>query len=171
MLAYAGEYKRYRNLLTGALKQLSDEAFFQRLSPQTTSAAIIVNHLSGNFQSRFTDFLTSDGEKPWRRREAEFEVEGLSRPDLMKRWERAWQTVSDSVFPLTEADLSRVITVRGVELTVAEALTRSLSHFSYHVGEVVLLARYFCGEEWRFLSIAPGETAAYNANPTREKLP
>ena len=169
-LPFVGEYKRYHRLLERALEQVTDEEFFQVLTPGTNSIAIIINHLSGNFTSRFTDFLTSDGEKPWRNRESEFDVTGLSREEVMARWESAWQVLTSSVWELGDDDRLKTITIRGVTLTVDEALTRSLSHFSYHVGEVVGIARQLRGPNWQFLSIAPGGSEAYNANPTSEKL-
>lgn len=170
MTPYVGEYKRYKQLLEHSLAQLSDEEYFTVLSAGATSVAIVVNHLSGNLRSRFTDFLTTDGEKPWRERETEFEVTGLSRADITGRWQTAWDILEANVWPLTRADLDREVTVRGVALTVEEALARSLSHFSYHVGEIVFIARYFRGADWNYFSIAPGQSAAYNQRPDREKI-
>jgi len=169
MTPYQSEYKRYQRLLSSAVEQLNDEEFFKQLSPSSNSVAIIIKHLSGNWTSRFTDFLTTDGEKPWRNRETEFDVTGLSRADLMEKWDAAWEILSENVFSLTPDDLQRTVTIRGVSLTVDEALMRSITHFSHHVGEIVFLAKYLKGDDWTYLSIAPGGTDAYNKNPTREK--
>ena len=170
MIPYIGEYKRYRRLLEGSLRQLTDDEFFRVLSPSSNSVAIILKHISGNWHSRFTNFLTSDGEKPWRNRESEFDVTGLSREELMAYWQGAWDILETNVFALGEADMKTPITIRGVTLSVEEALCRSLSHFSYHVGEIVFLAKHFKGDDWEYLSIAPGKSDEYNANPTSEVL-
>lgn len=169
MTPYQNEYNRYQRLLMGAVKQLNDGEFFKQLSPTTNSVAIIIKHLSGNWTSRFTDFLTSDGEKPWRNREGEFDVTGLSRADLMAKWNDAWEILSENVFTLTPDDLQKTVTIRGVSLTVEEALMRSITHFSHHVGEIVFLAKYLKGDAWSYLSIPPGGSDAYNQSPTREK--
>lgn len=167
---FVGEYKRYKTYLDGALPQLSDEAFFQSIGPTSNSVAVIMKHISGNLKSRFTEFLTTDGEKPWRDRESEFDVTGLSRADLMQSWQEAWQILEDNVFGLTLEDGSRIVTVRGVELTVNDALCRSLAHISSHVGEIIFLAKYLVGEDWTYLSIAPGKSDEYRKNPTREVI-
>jgi len=165
---FVGEYIRYRNYLDGALPQLSDDEFFRKIGPTSNSVAIIMKHVSGNFKSRFTDFLTTDGEKPWRNRESEFDVTGLSRTDLMTLWQEAWQVLEESVFNLKPEDGKKIVTVRGVELTVNDALCRSLAHFSSHVGEIIFVAKYFRGDNWTYLSIAPGQSDEYRQNPTRE---
>jgi len=131
----------------------------------------VVWHVAGNLQSRFTDFLTSDGEKPWRHRETEFEDRQVSREELIEKWEAGWRTLFDALGPLADDDLSRSITIRGVPLTVCEALHRSLAHASYHVGQMTYIGKMLRGEEWAYLSIPPGGSAAYNANPVLEKGP
>jgi len=165
---FVGEYKRYRDYLDGALPQLSDKEFFEKIGPTSNSVAIIMKHISGNLKSRFTDFLASDGEKPWRNRESEFDVTGLTRDDLMTSWNEAWQVLEDNVFGLKSEDGPKIVTVRGVELTVNDALCRSLAHFSSHVGEIVFVAKYFKGDDWTYLSIPPGQSDSYLKNPTRE---
>ena len=167
---YFGEYQRYKTYLDGALPQLSDDDFFKSIGPTSNSVAVIMKHLSGNFKSRFTDFLTTDGEKPWRNRESEFDVRGLSREDVMALWQEAWQILEENAFSLSSNDRDKLITVRGVELTVDDALCRSLAHFSSHVGEIIFVSKYFVGDNWTYLSIAPGQSDAYNKNPTRERL-
>ncbi len=170
MPAFVGEYKRYYKLLMKSLEQVNDEDFFKMLSPSSNSIAIIVKHMSGNLKSRFTDFLTTDGEKPWRNRESEFDVSGLTRAELMTLWDEAWAVLEANVWPLDYDDLAKMVSVRGVPLSVEECLVRSLSHFSYHVGEIVFLAKHFAGENWTYLSIAPGKSDDYNQNPTKEKM-
>ena len=170
MTPFVGEYKRYKILLEASLSKMSDEDFFKVLAPSMNSVAVIVKHISGNFRSRFTNFLTEDGEKPWRDRETEFNVDGLSRDDLMKMWTTAWETLEENVFELEHSDLQRNITIRNTPFTVEEALIRSLAHFSHHVGEVLFSARIFTADRWEYLSVAPGMSDEYNKNPTSEKI-
>ncbi len=169
MNVFVGEYKRFKGLLENAMEQVSDEDFFRELGATSNSIATIVKHLAGNLLSRFTDFLTSDGEKAWRDRESEFEVGELSRAELMEKWGQAWKVLEENVFSLGPEDMSRTVTIRGVSFTVEEALARSLAHFSYHVGQVVYLAKYFADRNWQYLTIPPGKSAEYNQNPTKEK--
>lgn len=169
MNVYVGEYKRYKNLLENALEQVSDEDIFKRIDEHDNSIAVLLNHLSGNFLSRFTDFLTSDGEKIWRDRESEFDVSKTTRAELVETWNKAWRVLESSVFSLRPEDMEKTVTIRGVQFTVEEALVRSLSHFSFHVGQIVYLAKHFAGKNWRYLSIPPGGSAEYNKNPTRER--
>ena len=161
------EYARYRALADGAIRQLDDDALCVA-DPGGTSIATLVWHLSGNFQSRFTDILTTDGEKPWRQRDEEFAPRSVSRNELATRWQEGWAVLENAVNELTEADLSRTITIRRQPLLVQQALLRSLAHAAYHVGQIVLLAKAEKGEEWESLSIPPGGSAAYNAAPTSE---
>jgi len=169
--AFEAEYRRYRMLAEGALGQVDEKALRKEMHGGGNSLAILVQHVAGNFLSRFTDFLTSDGEKPWRDREAEFADRGFGRAELDALWEKGWATLEDALSKLYDGDLGRTLTIRGQQLTVREALVRSLAHASYHVGQMVLLARSLKGRAWRFLSIAPGASADYNAAPTREKPP
>ena len=170
MNVFVGEFKRYKSLLEGAVKQVSEEDLFRPLGEQSNSIAVVLKHLSGNFRSRFTDFLTTDGEKPWRDRESEFQVENTTKAELLEAWEQAWQVLQDAVFRLEPDDMSKTVTIRGVTFTVEEALARALAHFSYHVGQIVYLAKHFAGTNWQYLSIAPGESDQYNQNPTKERL-
>jgi len=166
-----GEYLRYKSLGEKTIDQLSYEELVVHGSPESLSIATIVWHIAGNLQSRFTDFLTSDGEKPWRDRESEFLHREVSRADLVEKWEAGWSAVLDALAPLSDADLARSITIRGVPLTIAEALHRSLAHTSYHVGQMTYIGKMLKGEEWMYLSIPPGGSSAYNANPVLEKGP
>ncbi|MFN8582998.1 MAG: DUF1572 family protein [Gemmatimonadaceae bacterium] len=166
--AITAEYLRYKALGEAALQQV-DERYLSAAGPGNgNSLAIIVWHLSGNLASRFTDFLTDDGEKPWRQREEEFKRRDVSRPALMEKWDSGWSVLLTTLADLTDSDLGRVITIRRQPLTVREALLRSLAHASYHVGQIVYLGKALCGDRWRYLSIAPGASDAYNANPTGE---
>ncbi len=169
MNVFVAEYKRYKNLLEKSIAQVSEEDFFKYFGEHDNSIAVIVKHLSGNFLSRFTDFLTTDGEKEWRDRESEFNVNETSKTKLMEKWSRAWQVLEDTVFPLGPEDMQKTVTIRGVSFTVEEALARSLAHFSYHVGQITYLAKHFAEKNWDYLSIPPGGSHAYNQNPTREK--
>ena len=164
-----GEYLRYKALAESALKQVPETALSQSGPSDGNSLAVICWHLSGNLKSRFTDFLTSDGEKPWRNREEEFAARSVSRAELMEKWTDGWQALLGVLQQLTDADLTKTVLIRGQPLLVHEALHRSLAHASYHVGQIVYLAHAICGSGWKYLSIAPGGSAAYNANPLYEK--
>lgn len=162
------EYKRYKALAEAAIGQIGD-ADLTRLGPAGgNSVEILVRHLAGNFKSRFTDFRTSDGEKPWRHRDDEFETASLNRADLMARWEGAWTIVLDEISKLTDADLAKTVTVRQQPLRIDEALHRSLAHTAYHVGQIVYLAKEMRGDAWRTLSIPKGKSEEYNRTATRE---
>ncbi|MDA1103990.1 MAG: DUF1572 family protein [Gemmatimonadetes bacterium] len=163
-----GEYRRYRKLGSDAMAQLTALQLAAQPSPESNSIATIVWHVSGNLTSRFTDFLTEDGEKPWRERE-EFAARQVEPAELSAKWDRGWEVLMAALDELTDMDLERTVRIRGVDLTVTEALHRSLAHTSSHVGQITFLAKMLKGSEWTYLSIPPGGTAAYNANPTLEK--
>ena len=147
-----------------------DEADLSRPGPNGgNSIAVIVWHLAGNLASRFTDFLDTDGEKPWRDREGEFAVRDAGRDELIGTWNEGWDAVLTTVGSLTDAHLENSITIRGVSLSVAHALHRSLAHASYHVGQMVYIGKIMRGASWEYQSIPPGGTAAYNQNPTHER--
>lgn len=165
------EYRRYKALAEGAMRQLSDGDLCEVGPGVGNSVAVLVWHISGNLTSRFTDFLTSDGEKPWRDRESEFAPRTVPRSDLLAKWEQGWGVLFDALEPLTDDDLPRRVSIRGQALSVVEALHRSLAHVSYHVGQVVYIARARRRESWQFLSIPPGRSTDYNANPTLERGP
>jgi hypothetical protein len=157
-----------------ALEQVSDADLVYRPTEESNTLAIIVRHLSGNLRSRFTDFLTSDGEKPWRARDEEFEPPEGGRDELMARWATAWEVVEQSLRDVAEAGpdvMARTLTIRGQEVSVQDAYLRSIAHVAYHTGQVVWLARERAGAAWRTLSIPRGGSAAYAAAPTREKSP
>ena len=163
------EFLRYKQMGEGALEQLGPDQLVVRASPESLSVAMIVWHVGGNLTSRFTDFLTSDGEKPWRNRESEFEERNVGREELMEKWESGWAVLRSALGPLDDGALDRTVTIRGVSLTVGEALLRSLAHVSYHVGQITFVGKMLRGREWTYLTIPPGGTDAYNKNPTREK--
>jgi uncharacterized damage-inducible protein DinB len=171
MQSFIGEYQRYKIIGQKAIEQVSDDALNAVLAPDSNSIAMIVRHLSGNFTSRFTDFLTSDGEKPWRDRDAEFEETVYRREEVNKLWAEGWQVLENQLTALKDSDLQRRVQIRGQELTVHEALARSLAHTAYHVGQIVLLARAQAGGDWKWISIPKGGSQEYNRNPTKEKKP
>ena len=163
------EYRRYKALAEAALAQVPDSRLSEPGPAGGNSLAVICWHLSGNLQSRFTDFLASDGEKPWRRREEEFAARDVSRDALLVKWQTGWEALLATLAGLTDDDLIRTVTIRERPLAVHEALHRSLAHAAYHTGQIVYLAHALCGDDWRYLSIAPGASAAYNADPSLEK--
>ena len=168
---FLDEYRRYRHVGERALEQLSDPALNHVSAPDGNSAAMLVRHVSGNLKSRFTDFLTSDGEKSWRDRDAEFAERAYSRSEVEQMWGAGWAALEHTLAELTDADLSRQVVIRGQGLSVHAALCRSLSHASYHVGQLVLLARQSAEARWRWISIPKGESGEYNTNPHLEKGP
>ena len=167
---FIGEYKRYRESAEKAVAQVHDDADFNRiLAPNGNSIAMLMRHIGGNLSSRFTDFLTSDGEKPWRKRDGEF-VEGpFTRADVDEIWTAGWGVLMSEVGKLTDADMERTVTIRGQSLTVHEALARSMAHVAMHVGQIVLIARMVASDEWKWLTIPKGQSEQYNRNPTLEK--
>jgi hypothetical protein len=162
------EYRRYKALTEAAIGQVRDEQLTELGPAGGNSIDMLIRHLAGNLQSRFTDFRTSDGEKPWRKRDDEFEHVSLSRAALMEQWERAWAVVLGEVEKLTDADLGETVTVRRQPLRIDEALHRSLAHTAYHVGQIVYLAKEMSGEGWRTLSIPKGKSEEYNRQATAE---
>ncbi len=164
------EYRRYDGLARSSFEQLDDDEL-TACPDGANSVATLVWHVSGNLESRFTDFLTSDGEKPWRHRESEFERREVVRDALLERWERGMRVLFDTLATLTDDDLGREVSIRQVPLAVHQALHRSLAHLSYHVGQIVYLAKMLRGEAWRYLSIPPGGSERYNQDPTRERPP
>ena len=162
-----GEFTRYKALAEGAMRQVSDSELIG--AEAANSIAVIVQHLAGNFRSRFTDFLTADGEKPWRDRDREFEDRTVSRADLESQWEEGWRVLLGALADLSDADLGRNVVIRGQSFRVDEALLRSLAHASYHVGQIVYIAKAFRGAAWQSLSIPKGASAAFNAAPTGQR--
>ncbi len=164
-----GEYRRYRSLGERAMAQLSEPELATRLGGNGNSVATLAWHLGGNLRSRFTDFLTTDGEKPWRERETEFEARSPSREELLEFWLAGWGALEHALSGLADEDLARTVTIRGQELSVIQALHRSLAHASYHVGQMLFLGKHLRGSDWQYASIPPGGSADYNQNPGMEK--
>ena len=144
-----------------AIVQLSDDQLHVRLDAEANSVAMLMQHLAGNMRSRWTDFLTTDGEKPWRQRDREFEPPLLTREALLASWETGWQTLFDALARLTDDDLTRTVTIRGEGQTVLSALTRQLAHYAGHAYQIVLLGKHLKGTDWTVLSIARGQSDAY----------
>jgi uncharacterized damage-inducible protein DinB len=150
------EYRRYKKLAEGAFQQATDTELVRAPSADGNSIAMIVWHISGNLKSRFTDFLTSDGEKPWRDRESEFGTRTVTRAAMLTKWEEGWDVLFHALLALDDGALSQRITIRGEEHSVVQALHRSLAHTSYHVGQIVFLAKSFRAEDWSSLTIPRG---------------
>src|SRR6266566_1396090 len=163
------EYLRYKALAETAIRQLDDGELSAQQTSNSNSIATICWHLSGNLRSRFSDFLTSDGEKPWRHREEEFADRTVTRAELLATWQQSWSVLLDTLAALADADLQRTVTIRGQPLLVHEALHRSLAHAAYHVGQIVYLAKSLRGTDWTYLSIPPGKSDAYNQAPTFDR--
>jgi len=161
------EFKRTKGLADGALAQITTEQFFATPNREDNSIAVIVKHVGGNLLSRWTDFLTSDGEKPGRNRDTEFEIlSGDTQQSLLQQWESGWAALFSALEPLKDADLEKTVTIRGEPLTVLQAITRQLTHYSYHVGQIVYIAKHHAGASWRTLSVPKGKSAEFNAKPT-----
>lgn len=166
---FADEYARWRALGEKAMAQVPDAALNTAPAQDSNSIAILARHVGGNLTSRFTDFLTSDGEKPWRDRDNEFDEGPFSRGDVETAWHRGFDAVAGALAQLRDDDLARTVTLRGVELTVHQALCRSIAHTANHVGQIILVAKMFAGSDWRTLSIPKGKSKEYNQNPVAER--
>jgi hypothetical protein len=152
----------YKKLAEGAMEQVTDDQLFLTLDEEMNSIAIIVKHMAGNMRSRWTDFLTSDGEKPDRNRDTEFVEPPDTRVDLMRVWNEGWQRVFDALEPLSDSDLERKVTIRGEPHSVMQAINRQLVHYAYHSGQIVFLAKHFKASEWKSLSVPRNKSAEFN---------
>lgn len=157
------QYHRHKKQCERAAAQISDEQFFQSLGGNPQSIAVLMKHLGGNHRSRWRDFLTTDGEKPDRHRDTEFDVEGQTRAEIEAVWNQGWRITFDSLDGLTVDDLDRIITIRGEPHSVVQAIQRSLTHLAYHTGQIVQLARAHAGDSWHTLSVALGKSEEHNA--------
>lgn len=157
------QFQYYKLLGEKAFAQVEDEQLFWQISEQSNSIATIVKHLWGNMLSRWTDFRSSDGEKSWRQREAEFDNDVASRTEMLEKWEAGWQCLFDALAALQAENLEELIYIRNQGHTITEAINRQLAHYSYHVGQIVFVARIASGEKWTSLSIPRGDSASYNA--------
>jgi hypothetical protein len=154
--------RQYKKLAEAAMAQLSDEQLLTVVDPESNSVAIIVKHMAGNMRSRWTDFLTTDGEKPDRNRDTEFEAPPATRAELMALWENGWNCVFTALEPLTDADLGRTVTIRGEAHSVMQAINRQVAHYPYHVGQIIFLAKHLKSTEWKPLSVPRRQSAEYN---------
>lgn len=161
-------FRYYKQLAEKAMSQLTEEQIFSRPTVHENSIAIIVQHMSGNMLSRWTDIFKTDGEKEWRNRDQEFEDNFKTKTGLLNYWEEGWYTLFTTLEKLTYEDLERVIYIRSMGHTVTEALTRQLCHYAYHVGQIILLSKQSKKSAWKYLSIAPGESVAYNENKNKD---
>lgn len=155
-------FASYKKLGERAVAQVSDEQLFTVIDEEANSIAIVVKHMAGNMLSRWTDFLTTDGEKPTRHRDQEFENPPATRAELMAMWETGWACLFAALAPLTDADLGRTVRIRGEAHSVMQAIQRQVAHYSYHVGQIVLLAKHFAGAGWESLSVPRGKSAEFN---------
>jgi uncharacterized damage-inducible protein DinB len=162
--AVRSEFLRYRRLAEGAMAQIPDGALTESPADGSNSIAVICQHVAGNLRSRFTDFLVSDGEKPWRRRDDEFVPRLETRDAILADWVSGWDVLFGALGQLTDADLARTVTIRSQPMTVTEALLRALAHVAYHAGQIVYLAKAARGADWTSLSIPPGQSQQYNAS-------
>ncbi len=158
------QMRGHKRLAEGAMAQLQDDELFITLDPEANSIAIIVKHMAGNMRSRFTDFLTTDGEKPDRHRDQEFEVTAATTgSEVMTWWEEGWARVFGAIESLEPEDLTRTVTIRGEPHTVLQAINRQIAHYAYHIGQIVFLAKHIRSSNWKTLSIARGKSEEFNA--------
>jgi hypothetical protein len=155
-------FRYYKKLAERAMAQVNDEQLFAVLDGEANSIAILVKHMAGNMRSRWTDFLTADGEKPTRNRDSEFVEPPVTREALLSEWEHGWATMFGALEPLADADLARTITIRGEAHSVMQAINRQLAHYPYHVGQIVLLAKHFASDHWDSLSVPRNQSAEFN---------
>ena len=172
--AYLDEVRRalrgHKRLADGAISQLGDDELLRQIDAESNSVAVLMKHIAGNMRSRLTDFLTTDGEKPDRHRDQEFEITAdTTRAQLMEKWENGWHITFGTIGALQPQNLERTVTVRGEPLTALQALHRAVAHYAYHVGQIVFLAKHFRGAEWKTLSIPRGKSEEFNAEKVRGK--
>ena len=157
-------FRYYKRLGEGAIAQCSDADLFKALDVESNSIAIVVKHLAGNMRSRWTDFLIADGEKPDRNRDSEFEAPPETRAELMGLWEAGWKCIFSALEPLADADLTRTVTIRGEPHSVMQAINRQIAHYTYHVGQIVFLAKHLSSNHWKALTIPRGRSQRFNAD-------
>jgi hypothetical protein len=155
-------FRHYKKLAERAMAQVSDGQLFAELDEGGNSIAIVVKHMAGNMRSRWVDFLTTDGEKPDRNRDSEFEAPPATREALMVLWEEGWVHVFQALEPLSDADLGRTVTIRGEAHSVMQALNRQVAHYAMHIGQIVMLAKHFAHDHWQSLSIPRNRSAEFN---------
>ncbi len=156
------QFRYYKSLGERTIDQLPEEKLFWMYNEDSNSIAIIVKHLWGNMKSRWTDFLTSDGEKEWRQRDAEFEDDISSKQELLSKWNEGWQCLFEALESVTVNNFDQPIYIRNIEHSISEAINRQLAHYAYHVGQIVFLGKMIAGSDWESLSIPKGKSAEYN---------
>jgi len=156
------ELQKIKKLADKSIEQLSDEQLHVAIDPEANSVAVLMRHMAGNMRSRWIKFLTSDGEKPDRMRDREFEDPGQSRAELIAEWEHGWQSVFDALTPLTDADLQRTVMIRGEAHSVYKAISRQVAHYAGHAYQILLLAKHLQGANWKTLSIPRGQSEEFN---------
>ncbi|HWB19349.1 MAG TPA: DinB family protein [Phycisphaerales bacterium] len=159
---FTTSFKYHKDLAERAMAQVSDDHLHHPLHQETNSIAVVVKHVAGNLLSRWTDFLTTDGEKPWRDRDEEFRDTFETRTEMLAEWDRGWNALLETLAQLSDADLKKSVTIRGETLPVPTALARSLAHTAYHVGQIVQIARILAGSDWKTLTIPRGGSKAHN---------
>ncbi|MCC6257799.1 MAG: DUF1572 family protein [Chitinophagaceae bacterium] len=163
------QFKEIKELAEKTFAQLKEDDFFWKQNEESNSIAAIIHHMSGNMLSRWTDFLTSDGEKPWRNRDQEFEDETTTRDALLKIWEEGWACLFKALHELKSSDLESMVKIRNQPLTVVSAINRQLTHYAYHVGQIVYVGKLLKGSAWKSLSIPKRQSAQYNENLMKKK--
>jgi uncharacterized damage-inducible protein DinB len=151
----------YKRIADKAIAQLSDEQLYSQIDPESNSIAVIMKHIAGNMRSRWTDFLTTDGEKPDRNRDSEFEQPPATRVELIEMWESGWRILFGALEPLTDSDLPRRITIRSEPHSVMQAINRQVAHYSMHVGQIILLAKHMQGEAWKTVSVPKNQSRQF----------
>jgi hypothetical protein len=159
-------FRYYKKLAERAMEQVTDQQLYEPLDAESNSIAIIVKHMAGNMRSRWTDFLTTDGEKPDRDRDSEFVVPPAGRQALLEIWEDGWNRVFSALEPLTDADLARTVTIRGEKHSVMQAINRQVAHYANHVGQIVMLAKHLAGDRWQSLTIPKNRSSDFNTKVT-----
>ena len=163
------QFEYYKSVGEKTFQQLDEEDFMWRFNKESNSIAIIVNHLWGNMKSRWTDFLTTDGEKTWRNRDREFEDKIKTKEDLVKVWQEAWECLFEALSSINKDNFKNEIYIRNEAHNIVEAVNRQLAHYSYHIGQIVFIGKMIKGNDWKSLSIPKGKSEAYNAEKFSEK--
>jgi hypothetical protein len=157
-------FAHYKKLGENAIAQCPDEGLFRALDDESNSIAVIVKHMAGNMRSRWTDFLTSDGEKPDRNRDSEFEQPPKTRAEVLDVWDIGWKTVFEALEALGDSDMTKTVKIRGEEHSVMQAINRQIAHYSYHVGQIVFLAKHFAGASWKALTVPKNKSKEFTAD-------
>ena len=163
-------FRYYKKLAERAMEQVTDEQLVAVLDDEMNSIALIVKHLTGNMRSRWRDFLISDGEKPDRYRDTEFENPSATRVELIERWEEGWNFVFAALEPLSDADLERTVEIRGEPHSVMQAINRQIAHYAYHCGQIVFLAKHLQAKQWKSLSVPRGQSEVFNGKVATKEL-